>query len=135
MAAKRSDAHTQNIGKWEFGCAKASGGEKLINTITEYYRKVFAIDIDLVLDNNRTEKQPFPIAVYEITEGDCIKKGIIFLAKVKHKYELNKSEKYQEIKWLNREQLYKIAQADAVQDFHKTIDFVFSDRGMELLEV
>ena len=129
LICKRGNAKEENCGKWEFGCAKARGSQHLADTIKEYYSEKFGVDIELVLDESRDEKQPIPLAIYEVPiDAGATKKGIIFVAKVKNPQAIaqyRQNDEHSSIKWVKQEELEKIAEENAVTDFHNTANIVF----------
>ena len=128
MIMHRGTQHTTNPEKWEFGCAKLSSEEPLIKTIVDYYKETYGLDIELVLDSNRQEQQPIPIAVYELESNNNIKKGVIFVAKVINsiKSEDFRAEKYHDrIKWIGQEDISTYSD-NAVSDFENTLNTVFN---------
>lgn len=127
MITHRAKEHSTNPEKWEFGCAKLSSDNRLVNTITEYYKNMFGLEIELILDEERQERQPIPIAVYELTSHGSIKKGIIFVAKVNKplKNETFRAEKsHDRIEWIGEEEIDKFKD-NAVTDFEQTLRTVF----------
>jgi hypothetical protein len=126
MIARRSENHSLNPRKWDFGCAKALSRENIIDTVNDYYLHTFGLHIELVLDKTRNERQPQPLAIYEIKKHGHIKKGLILMAVVKNKTEFHDSSIYEETKWVNYEESKQIKEDDAVIDFHNTIKRVFS---------
>lgn len=130
LITQRGKGHSTNPGRWEFGCAKANSELSLIPSIVEYYRKAFGIGIELILDNNREEKQPFPIAVYEINSPPNIKKGIIFIARVVNSIsseEFRPEGSHDSIKWIEENEVDGFLKEDVVQDFHNTLKNVFEN--------
>lgn len=129
LICKRGNAKEENCGKWEFGCAKARGSQHLADTIKEYYSEKFGVDIELVLDESRDEKQSIPLAIYEVPiDAGATKKGIIFVAKVKNPQAIaqyRQNDEHSSIKWVKQEELEKIAEENAVTDFHNTANIVF----------
>lgn len=91
--------------------------------------KKFGVDIELVLDESRDEKQPIPLAIYEVPiDAGATKKGIIFVAKVKNPQAIaqyRQNDEHSSIKWVKQEELEKIAEENAVTDFHNTANIVF----------
>lgn len=127
MIMHRGKQHSTNPEKWEFGCAKLSSEKRIVNSITEYYRETFGLEIELVVDENRSDNQPIPIAVYELKNQENIKKGIIFVAKVINKIgsEDFRAEKSHDcIKWISEKDIYQYKD-DSVSDFEDTLKKVF----------
>lgn len=131
MITHRKNDRRLNPSRWEFGCAKATGRMKLEQTIVQYYREKFGVEILLVCDCNREERQPIPIAVYEIPEEtNHIKKGIIFVAKVQKlipEIEATGGVGHDEIRWIKESELEKYSPAEVVPDFHNTCKKVFKN--------
>ncbi|MCI7098848.1 MAG: hypothetical protein MR966_08105 [Lachnospiraceae bacterium] len=124
----RGSEHNTNPGKWEFGCAKATSEKSLVSGIQEYYKTTYAMDVELVLDDSRIEKQPLPIAVYEINHTGNIKKGIIFVAKTKNPISpdvFRPDGSHDKIRWITEDDLKDFSEKDTVSDFHHTIKTVF----------
>lgn len=69
---KRSTERAKFPGMWDFGCAKANKGTSLSEQIEKEYKSDFNIDIEVVLDDLREDKQPIPIALYQIPEDECL---------------------------------------------------------------
>ena len=129
MIMHRGKQHSTNPEKWEFGCVELSSEKPLIKSIVEYYKEIYGLEIELVLDKNRQEKQPIPIAVYEFQSHNSLKKGIIFIAKVKHSIDSEdfRAEKsHDSIEWIGQEDI-SIYKDNAVIDFENTLNKVFSN--------
>lgn len=130
MITHRGMEHIIAPGKWEFGCAKINGESKLVDNITTYYKDAFGIEIELVIDNGRLDdRQPIPIAVYEINAKNAVKKGIIFVAKVlnpKSTTDFRKEKSHDEIRWISEDEIKDYKKEDIVSDFHDTLSKVFS---------
>ena len=129
MITHRGENHNTNPGKWEFGCAKLSSDSKLVSSITDYYKSTFGLEIELVLDESRKERQPIPIAVYEIPNSGNIKKGIIFVARVKNvpnKNEFRAEKSHDKMERIDEESIIDYKES-AVPDFESTIKKVFED--------
>lgn len=126
MILRRGDAHTTNPGKWEFGCAHATSDRSIENAVIDHYKSIYGVEIELIKDTGRAEKQPVPIAIYELEKKNSIDKGIILLAKLKDEQVFRPNEGHTERKWITEEEAKNIDDADAVNDFHQTIKAVFS---------
>ncbi|WP_370775853.1 hypothetical protein [Anaerobutyricum hallii] len=129
MITHRGMYHSTNPGKWEFGCAKLASDKKMIDSIENYYKNTYGVEIELVVDKTRNEKQPVPLAVYELQSGNNLKKGVIFVAKVKNAIESDefRAEKsHDKIKWIGEDEIdtYK---NNAIQDFDNTLRTVFNN--------
>ena len=125
LICRRGSNHSRDCDKWEFGCAKASGGQSLISSISDYYRDRFGIEIELVRDDSRDDKQPVPLAIYEIptNKDGATKKGVIFIARAVNPdatscYRGNTG--HIEIRWVTKEEISKISKKEAILDFHNT---------------
>lgn len=134
LIAKRNNNHVTNKGKWEFGCAKATSTTRLIDTVEKYYYNKFNVKIKVILDEERKDKQPIPIATYEIiknsSSGKSIEKGIIFVGKVIKNF--NEDERITDsshdiIRWITEKDInndeYK--KENTVPDFQDTLKKVF----------
>lgn len=129
MIMHRGEQHSTNPGKWEFGCAKLCSEKRLVNSITEYYKEIFGLQIEMVLDEKRNDNQPIPIAIYELENQENIKKGIIFVAKVLNsvKCEDFRAEKSHDcIKWIGENDIDKYKD-NAVPDFEDTLRKIFAN--------
>ena len=131
LITRRGSEHTTNPEKWEFGCAKASSTEKLEKSIVDYYRKAFGIKIELVVDQSRIERQPIPIAIYELKKtGNNMVKGIIFVAKVLDpisEKEFRPEIAHDQIHWLSEDELSNYPEDITVNDFQNTLKKVFEN--------
>lgn len=129
MITKRSKNHTMYSDDWEFGCVKAENSSKLIDSVVQGYRNRFGIKIDLILDKNRQDKQPTPIAIYEIDDSqNNIRKGIILLAKVTSTEEtkpFRENDSHLQMKWIAQDQIAEYAAKGAVPDFTDTANKAF----------
>ena len=131
LIAHRGQDHDTNPGRWEFGCAKASGKEPLVQSIQEHYQKAFGAEIELVMNSSRQELQPLPIAVYELQKAaDNILKGMIFVARVTNTIDpahFRAESEHDKITWIGEDELSDYAPEDAVKDFHNTLQSVFKN--------
>ena len=131
LIAHRGQDHNTNPNRWEFGCAKASGTEVLVDSIKEHYLKAFGAEIELVTDSSRQEKQPLPIAVYELQKAtDNILKGIIFVAKVTNAVDpahFRAENEHDKIAWISESEVNQYSADNTVTDFHNTLRTVFSN--------
>lgn len=125
MIILRGGDHTTNPGKWEFGCAHASSTETIEVAIVEHYFNTYGVKIDLIKDSTRQEKQPIPIAVYELDKGNCIDKGIIFVGKLVDEKEFRSNTGYTERRWIKEDEIDNIKEEEAVCDFHNTLKTIF----------
>lgn len=123
---KRSKERDKFPNMWDFGCAKANKGTSLSEQIEIEYKKDFLIDIEVVLDNSREDKQPIPIALYQIPEDEChTHKGIITIASIKDssKIEIDK-RKYSEYRWIVESEV-ETFEEPAIPDFKDTLRKAF----------
>lgn len=127
MIVHRGDVHNTNPQKWEFGCAKATSQEKLKDTIEKYYKEKFNVVIDLICDDTREDVQPTPLAVYELEKGKNIKKGVIFVAKVKENLGFRECESHDRQKWISEKEIDNFPEENTVKDFNNTLRLVFSE--------
>lgn len=126
LVAKRSSRKKQNPSIWEFGCAKANYKDRIIDTIKNEYKEDFNIDIDPVCYENRDEKQPIPIAVYEIEKDSDIHKGVIFIAECKNDESMSRmNDKHDEIRWITEKEIENFKDEECVSDFKNTINIAF----------
>lgn len=129
MIMHRGKQHSTNPGKWEFGCAKLSSDKSLIKSVVDYYKDTFGLEIELILDKNRQEQQPIPIAVYELQSHNSLKKGIIFIARVINSIdseEFRAEKSHDSIEWIAQEDVCKYKD-NAIMDFENTLNRVFND--------
>lgn len=127
LIAKRNSNKDSNPGLWEFGCAKARLSEKFSNSIVDEYKNDFGIEIELITDLSRKDKQPIPIAIYEMPKEDGLHKGVITLGKIKNVINLEDfkgSEKHDKIKWISEEEVETFDE-QAVPDFKETLNLAF----------
>lgn len=130
LITQRCAERTSNPGKWEFGCAKATSDKPLVESIVDYYQITFGIEIELVKDSSRSEKQPKTIAVYEIVKGSNIKKGVIFVAKVKKKItsdQFRPESSHNCIRWISKEEVEMFDDSSVITDFKNTLNYVFAN--------
>lgn len=125
FATRRSENHCTNPQKWEFGCVRALSNEALVQAVTNQYLQAFGLQIELYMDRSREDRQPVPLAIYELskTEGN-IAKGVIFVAKVMNPSATDNFRpegKHTEVKWISRENINEIPDNEAVKDFKNTL--------------
>ena len=104
LVVKRNDDRLLP-GKWEFGCAKANLRTEIGDIINREYKQDFGIDIEILMDQNRADCQPIPLAVYSIEKDHELHKGIIFLAKIKGGTITLNQHKHVEYKFINKSDL------------------------------
>lgn len=127
LIAKRSSTRGKLPNCWDFGCAKAKKDISLVKQIKEEYQQDFNIQIEPVLDTEREDKQPIPIAVYKIPEetSEDAHKGIITIAKVLNPEDVTYDKrKYQDILWISEEEIPRF-EAEGIPDFQDTLKKVF----------
>lgn len=128
LIAKRKNRKFYS-GLWEFGCAKASVDKNLCDSVKQDYKNDFGIDIEIVCDNGREDKEPKPIALYQIEKVDKIQKGVIVAAKVINNVEkvdeiINARGKHEKYMWISEEEIEKFNEP-AINDFKDTLKKVF----------
>lgn len=111
--------------KWEFGCAKANSTQMLTKTVESEYYSDFKIKIKLVVDENRTDVEPVPLAVYQVEKGDETQKGIIFLAKIlEGDIRLNK-EKHSDFRMIGENEIDTLKDDECIPDIKDTLKKAF----------
>ena len=131
LIAKRKNNRKWNPALWEFGCAKADTEKSLIDAVCKDYEKDFGINIEIVCDEEREDKQPKPIALYQIDKAEKLQKGVIMVAKVIGSIEsvektIKVNGKHEECRWISQEEVDKFNEP-AVKDFKNTLNKVFSN--------
>lgn len=125
LIAKRHPDRKEYPSMWEFGCAKASLKENLSQCVIREYLKDFYIRIELIMDNSRDDKQPIPLAVYEVDKGGELHKGIITLAKViEVQKDFVENSKHEKIRWITKEEVDNFDD-NTVPDFIATLKLAF----------
>lgn len=97
--------------------------------LTEEYEKYFGVKIRLIMDPARTDRQPVPLAVYELDRKDNFKKGIIFMAEIAEGFDaetFQESADYSQAVWIDKDNLHCLASEAAVNDFEITCRTVFN---------
>ena len=117
-------------GLWEFGCAKASIDKNLCDSIKEEYKNDFGIEIDIICDNKREDKEPKPIALYQVDKVDKLQKGVIVVARITQNAEqidevIKKRGKHEKYKWIKEENVETFNES-AINDFKDTLKKVFT---------
>lgn len=117
-------------GLWEFGCAKASIDKNLCDSIKEEYKNDFGIEIDIICDNKREDKEPKPIALYQVDKVDKLQKGVIVVARITQNAEqidevIKKRGKHEKYKWIKEENVETFDES-AINDFKDTLKKVFT---------
>lgn len=132
LVAKRQETRSKHKGQWEFGCAKAVIDKSIAQKIKEEYKQDFGIDIEPVLDKNRTIQEPIPLAIYYVDHSNREDnnhkkdKGIITLAKIIGDYDptdFRPTEKHEQVCWVSEAELTKIESIfeKRVPDFEQTL--------------
>ena len=111
--------------KWEFGCAKANLTTELEDIIKREYKQDFGIDIEVLMDRDREDCQPIPLAVYSISKNDELHKGIIFLAKIIGGNIKINPEKHQQFKLIKESDLSSLNKDEYVNDAINTLKKAF----------
>ena len=133
LVAKRSENKNILPGCWEFGCAKITAKQSIVEKVKEDYRNDFGIKIDPVIDLTREDKQPVPMALYQIESGSgkskrvLWHKGTIILAEVieEEHFKLN-GDKYSDYAWVGEDDCEERFQPDkCVNDFISTLRTAF----------
>ena len=129
LIAKRKDRKFFS-GRWEFGCAKANIEQNLYDSIVAEYKNDFGIDIEIVCDEEREDKQPRPIALYQINKVEKLQKGVIVIAKVLGNFDsidetINARGKHEKYKWISEAEIDGFDEP-AIDDFKDTMKKVFA---------
>lgn len=128
---ERSCEHTMNNGKWEFGSPEIKGSSRLIEDIKEYYYKKFNLKIELVLDENREDKQPIPISIYEVEkDNNNIEKGIIIVGRIISNIKdisLKRNGSHKSVRFISEKEINNYTKEEVIPDFHDTLKKVFNN--------
>lgn len=128
LVAKRKSNREYESGKWEFGCAKAKKDESLCESIKEEYKRDFGIYISPYIDKKRIDREPIPLALYQIDKKDKgLHKGVITLAKVDDDYDIDSftpTAKHEKVTWIKEEEIDTF-EGDKVEDFDNTLHLAF----------
>lgn len=129
--AERNSKHEKNNEKWEFGSPEIKGSSRLVEEIKHYYHEKFGLDIELVLDDEREDKQPIPIAIYEVEKDKHnIEKGILMIGKIVNdvqKIDFRKDGRHKSIKFISEEEIDDYKKDEVIPDFHNTLKKVFNN--------
>lgn len=128
LIMKRSSKREKYPDKWEFGCAKAVLERSLNEQIEQEYYNDFGVKIKVVCDEEREDKQPIPLALYEVESEQGKDKGVISLAEVVETYkksDFKENEKHSEVRWISREEVDTFKE-DTVKDFKNTLKLAFA---------
>lgn len=107
LVLKRSCSRKRYPGKWEFGCAKPTILQNIKDAIEDEYEKDIGCKINVIIDGNREDTQPVPIAIYSVygTDKKVVHKGIIFLATINtDKLDVDKN-KFAEYKFISKKEI------------------------------
>ncbi|MDL2302177.1 hypothetical protein LJC58_07475 [Lachnospiraceae bacterium OttesenSCG-928-D06] len=129
LIAKRKD-RVFFQGQWEFGCAKANIEQNLSDSIIEEYKNDFGIDIEIICDQEREDKEPIPIALYQIDKVEKLQKGVIVIGKImggldKIAETVKEKGKHEEYKLIARDEIDAFDEL-AIHDFKDTLRKVFN---------
>lgn len=129
LIAKRKNRKFYS-GLWEFGCAKASIDKNLCESIKTDYENDFGIEIEIICDNERTDKEPKPIALYQVDKVDKLQKGVIVVAKIVKNIDkiaevIKEKGKHEEYRWISEEDIDEFDEP-TINDFKDTLKKVFS---------
>lgn len=136
LIAKRNGVREKFQDNWEFGCSKAVINKSISQIIKEEYRIDFGIEIEPILDNSRTLKEPVPIALYQVNhEGipgkECnTDKGIITLSQIIKPYDITQFQptaKHERLRWVSEADLPNIEKelVNTVPDLIRTLQQAF----------
>lgn len=128
LIAKRNNRKTLPD-LWEFGCAKAAVDQNLCDSIIREYKNDFGIDIDIVCDKTRDDRQPKPIALYQVNKFDRLQKGVIVAAKLIGGQEniidtINKKGKHDAHRWISQSEISDF-KGNTISDFKNTLKLIF----------
>ena len=126
LIMRRADDREKLAGYWEFGCAKGTLEKSLAEQIEEEYNNDFGIRIKVHCNTEREDKQPIPLAMYEIESEQGKDKGIITLAEIIENFEIQNfnGTKHSEIRWITKPEIDDFSEL-AVKDFKNTLRLAF----------
>ena len=88
----------------------------------------FGIDITVICDKVRSDREPKPIALYQVTKVDRLQKGVIVAAKVDNIEKLDDtvkcSRKHEEYRWISEQEIDSFHE-ETVEDFKDTLKKIF----------
>ena len=104
--------------------------ETLISSIKREYLEDFGLEIKLICDEKRANKEPIPIALYEVKKELGIQKGVVVVAEViagvdKLEEKIALSKKHEAFRWLSHEEVETFNDGDTVEDFKDSMKKVF----------
>ncbi len=118
---------------WEFGCAKAKNSETLVETVEKYYKDNYGVEIKLCLNNSRSEKQPRPLAIYEIDKGEHKAKGLILVARIVKQEAFQENRGHDDRIFVSRNEISNYS-GESVVDFENTLVEVLDNPGRYFIE-
>lgn len=124
---KRADNRRKYSRQWEFGCAKGTLEISLCDQIEKEYFEDFGVKINVICDTTRDDRQPIPLALYEIESEQGKDKGFIALAEIVESYNVNnfkESPKHSKVRWIAKEEVEEFNE-EAVKDFKSTLRIAF----------
>lgn len=129
LIAKRKNRKLYS-GLWEFGCAKANIEQSLCQSIIEEYKSDFGIDIEIICDDIREDKEPIPVALYQVDKAEKLQKGVIVIAKVISTIDeidvvIRDKGKHEKCMWISQDEIDDFNEP-TIQDFKDTLKKVFS---------
>ncbi len=127
LIMKRSDNRRKYPGQWEFGCAKGTLERSLCEQIETEYLEDFELEIKVICDAERDDRQPVPLALYEAESEQGKDKGFISLAEIVKPYDIKvfkKGAKHSEVRWITKEEVEGFNE-EAVKDFKSTLKMAF----------
>lgn len=131
LAFKRNSvANSSDI--YDFGCSKAVNYKSFTDSLMDYYSKELNVPIKLLIDDQRDEQQPRPIAVYELNKNNRLKKGIIFVGLIQEEFKLENfrpNMDYSEAAWVTPENLDEFSKQSLIKDFKNTCTYIFDRFG------
>ena len=115
---------------WEFGCAKPIKTISINDAILNEYKEDTGLSLNLMLDENRVERVPKPLAIYQvIDDAKSIHKGIICTAVVDSLDIKLDYKKFSEYKWISKSEIKAFVSENEgfmVNDMEDTLYKVFS---------
>lgn len=111
---------------WEFGCAKGRLEKTLAEQIENEYLEDFGIKIKVVCNEEREDRQPLPLAMYEVRSEQGKDKGVITLARIMESYAVEdfRGNKHSEVRWIREEEVEGFDEP-AIPDFKNTLKMAF----------
>lgn len=112
--------------RWEFGCAKGSLEQTLAAQIEKEYLEDFGIKIEVICNEKREDRQPLPLAMYEVKSDQGKDKGVITLARITEPYRVEnfRGPKHSEVRWIREEEVEAFDEP-AIPDFKNTLAMAF----------